>query len=133
MLGSDVLQIGDKFTIKNRAWMVQEKDNFDENGVVYYSLVATTIGKDKNYQAAAETDIKPQIVEDKNPLTFTPGEQIKVSTYRGVFKTNCSSVEVINRTSEQVVFTIPFGVDEVEVTTSNEYGELITDIYRKEF
>lgn len=130
VLGADALGIGDKFIIKDRAWMVQEKDNLA--GVVYYSLVATTINKGEDYQVEVDTRVAPQIVEDDDPLTFTPGQEVVVNTEGGVFKVNCSSVEVISRTANEVVFIVPFGVDEVEVTTLLD-GELITETYRKEF
>ena len=110
--------------------MVQEKDNFSD--VVYYSLVATTIAEDKTYQSAQETQLQLQIKEPSlYNGTFTPETEIVFATENGVFNTNSSAVKILSLDEKEVIFTIPFGIDEVEITVQ-ENEELQTYLLRKE-
>ena len=136
ILGKDLLGIGDKFKIKDKAWMVQEKDNLDDN-ITYYTLVATTMSKtaSDNYQKENDIVIKPEV--DKNDTTsgeyntFIPNEELTLGTYNGYFKSESSAVKIISLTADEVKFTIPFGVNEVNIYVKDS-NNIIKYKYRKE-
>lgn len=140
VLGKDILDIGDKFTIKNRAWMVREKDDFDMNGITYYSLVATTISKDSTYQKEEDTELKPQIPDvvpfaarDEYKL-FIPDSEITLPTFEGYFTSESKAVKITKLSLKEVRFIIPFGIDEVKVyvrSNPNDPEQIAQYIYRK--
>lgn len=135
VLGQDILNIGDKFKIKDRAWMVQEKDNFDENGVVYYSLTPTTISKDiartnTSITTKQEVVVTPQ-VREPSEFGFIPNKAITLPTKDYYFKSNVASVQIINLLENEVTFKIPFGIDKVLIYTKDPYS--YDTIYETEF
>ena len=136
VLGKDVLGIGDKFKIKDKAWMVQEKDNLDDN-ITYYTLVATTMSKtaSDNYQKENDIVVKPEIEKDNTTsseyYTFIPNEELILGTYNGYFKSESSAVKIISLTADEVKFTIPFGVNEVNIYVKDS-NNIIKHKYRKE-
>lgn len=136
VLGKDVLGIGDKFKIKDKAWMVQEKDNLDDN-ITYYTLVATTMSKtaSDNYQKENDIVVKPEIEKDNTTsseyYTFIPNEELTLGTYNGYFKSESSAVKIISLTADEVKFTIPFGVNEVNIYVKDN-NNIVKYKYRKE-
>lgn len=129
VLGKDVLSIGDKFKIKDKAWMVQEKDNLDDN-ITYYTLVATTMSEDLQHQSAQDIIVKPQINNDN--FTFIPNQLITINTSGGFFQYDVSAIEVVSRSENEIVFKIPFGIDSVQISVMQE-DKLMTYTYNKEF
>ena len=139
VLGKDILTIGDKFRIKDRAWMVQEKDNLDDN-VTYYTLVATTMSKEADeYQKESDVVVKPETGEvnavvDEIYYTFMPNKEIVLQTYGGYFKSDSNAVKIISLTEHEVRFKIPFGIDQVNIyVRESEYNPdyLLEYTYRK--
>ena len=133
VLGQDILNINDKFMIKDRAWMIQEKDNFDLNGITYYSLRATTISKEQTSTYDLKNDDKDNIVvqpsvrqhliiaDTPSDIThFIPNRKITFTTQRGFFKSNIK-VKIHSLTENEVVFSIPNGVKNCEIQVQEDY------------
>ena len=129
VLGQDIMSIGDRFEVRGRGWMIQEKDNFDNSGITYYSLRASTLSKaeEENIDFAVET---AQL--RNNSMKLISGEKASFTTEQGYFSTNCSRVEIINRTKTQVDVIIPFGIKELEVVTVSK-GHRITTKYEVDY
>jgi hypothetical protein len=109
--------------------MVQEKDNFDTTGITYYSLRASTLSKaeEENVDFEIET-----IQRRNNSMKLISGEKASFTTEQGYFSTNCSRVEVVNRTKTQIDVIIPFGIKELEVVTISK-GHRITTKYEVDY
>lgn len=129
VLGEDILPIGERFEVRGRGWMVQEKDNFDTTGVTYYSLRASTLSKAEEEDVDFEVET---IQRRNNSMKLISGEKASFTTEQGYFSTNCSRVEVINRTKTQVDVIIPFGIKELEVVTVSK-GHRITTKYEVDY
>ena len=137
VLPANILDFEDKIVISNRAWMVQEYDAISTPGVVYYSLIPTTVSK----EVAAENADKEVYIEKYNPEPFVSlpeiegsisvkaNQQLTVSTEGAYFKSSDKNIKVVKRTSNEVVFSIPFGITEVEIQTK-EKGDIKTFKYR---
>jgi hypothetical protein len=139
------LAFGDKIVIKGRPWLVQEYDAISSPGIVYYSLRATTVSKEIIDEHAGE-DVFIEYNEDKTtsiPIepeqeTGTPELKYRVSnniditvvTEQGYFKAN-KKVNIKKHTADEVIFSIPFGINEVSIQTK-EGGEVMTEIYKVE-
>ena len=125
VLGEDVLSIGERFEVRGRGWMVQEKDNFDTAGITYYSLRASTLSKAEE----SDVDFEIETVQHRNnSMKLISGEKASFITEHGYFSTNCSRVEIVNRTKTQIDAIIPFGITELEVVTISK-GHRITTKY----
>ena len=143
VLPENVLNFRDKIVIKGRAWLIQEYDAISTPGLVYYSLKPTTISK----EVAAENTGKDIYVEKheepiinvvENPISLlsedsvfhiSPNVSITLSTEDGYFKTTNKNLKIQKRTSNTVVFSIPFGISEVAVEIK-EKGDIVTKTYR---
>lgn len=127
------LNFEDKIMIKNRAWMVSEYDNISSDDVIYYTLVPTTMSKNtSSIEKAPEININ--ITEDTNIfdniIEVAHAQQIKLSTENGFFKTSNHKIKILQRTSSQVIFMIPFGIDEEVNIQVQEKGGIVTQTYR---
>ena len=143
VLPENVLNFRDKIVIKGRAWLIQEYDAISTPGLVYYSLKPTTISK----EVAAENTGKDIYVEKheepiinvvENPISLlsvdsvfniSPNVPITLSTEDGYFKTTNKNLKIEKRTASMVVFSIPFGIQEVAVEVK-EKGDIVTKTYR---
>ena len=143
VLPENVLNFRDKIVIKGRAWLIQEYDAISTPGLVYYSLKPTTISK----EVAAENTGKDIYVEKheeptinviENPISLlseasvfhiSPNVPITLSTEDGYFKTTNKNLKIQKRTSNTVVFSIPFGISEVAIEVK-EKGDIVTKTYR---
>jgi hypothetical protein len=117
--------------------MVQEYDAISTDGIVYYSLIPTTISK----EVAAENTEKDVYIEkhiaqevdlsEKVEGVTTINNNIPVSlpTENGYFKTSNRNIKIIKRTSQEIVFMLPFGVSSVEIQTKQK-GQYVTTAYR---
>lgn len=137
VLPAHVLDFQDKIVIKDRAWMVQEYDAISTDGIVYYSLIPTTISK----EVAAENTEKDVYIEKHNPQPFVfttdatidttvkANQHITLATENAFFVTSNKNIKVIKRTTNEIVFMIPFGISSVEVQVK-EKGDIKTLKYR---
>ena len=142
VLPENVLDFRDKIVIKGRAWLVQEYDVISTPGLVYYSLKPTTvskevveenIGKDIYVEKFEEPEVvvveQPIQPLDENKIHISANMMISLSTEGGYFKSNNKNLKISKRTSTEVVFSIPFGVEEVVIETK-EKGDIVVRTYR---
>ena len=123
ILPKNSLKIGEKVVINNRAWLVEEFDNISSAGVDYYTVSVTTVSKNLEGN-----------VEEKNDTFDTQdidwhNKEITLITENGYFKTTNSNIKIISRKKDQVVFSIPFGIEEVTIETK-EKGEVVYTTYK---
>lgn len=125
----------DKVMIADRAWLIQEFDNYTHPGVTYYSVTPTTMSKD-----VIETRIENEpLIEQAEEVQYdadsqykiVPNQVYEVETENGYFRTSCNVLKVISRTSNLVKFSIPFGVDIVEIEVKQQ-GVIVTITYTKD-
>ena len=142
VLPENVLNFRDKIVIKGRAWLIQEYDAISTPGLVYYSLKPTTISKEVvneniGKDIYVEKFEEPEVVVVEEPITpFRQGAaqisanmNITLATENGYFKSNNKHLKIVKHSSKEVVFSIPFGVDEVTVEIK-EKGDIVSKTYR---
>ena len=116
----------DKIVIKNRPWLVQEYDDISNPGITYYSLTPTTVSK-TDREETSYIDNEHQKFESTEGIGHNIN--LTVPTENAYFKYNNSNIKVISRSANEVVFCLPFGVDEVTIDTKQE-GKVVTTTYR---
>ena len=62
-------------------------------------------------------------------LIVSANKPITVSTEGGYFKTNNKNIKIQKRDRTNIVFTIPFGIQEVKIETI-EKGDIVEKTYR---
>lgn len=144
VLPENVLDFRDKIVIKGRAWLIQEYDAISTPGLVYYSLKPTTISKEVAAENAEKPiyvekyeNRKPEIVVESsqtydlrnNHIKVAANMPITVNTQYGYFQSSNSNIKIQKRTSDMVIFSIPFGMEEVSIEVK-EKGDLVTKTYR---
>lgn len=126
ILPSKTLKFGDKIVIKNRPWLVQEYDDISNPGITYYSLTPTTVSK-TDREETSYIDNEHQKFESTEGIGHNIN--LTVPTENAYFKYNNPNIKVISRSANEIVFCLPFGVDEVTVDTKQE-GKVVTTTYR---
>lgn len=134
ILPENVLDFEDKVMIGGRAWMVQEYDTISTKGLVYYSLRPTTISKEAVTtgveSATNNVEVKPELtMEDFDVYNVRPNVNIELSTEDGYFETNNNNIKVLKRTSSKIIFSMPFGLDEVVIKIKQK-GDIVSKTYR---
>lgn len=126
VLPNGVLEYNDKVVINNRGWVVEEYDNISSNFVTYYSLRPSTVSEEErnnhigqNNYIIKRIDIKEQlpleVIEIGNSIyQIANNTPVTLSTEDGYFKAS-SKVTIHQHNSNQVSFSIPFGVEEVQI------------------
>ena len=126
-LGTNV-KIGTKIVIKNRAWLVQECDDYSTKGIGYYSLSASTVSSHVEQEAGDKQTYLEQpsatqedfIGVSQHGKNISCGHNIEVSIPCDETVTwDNRAIKVIKRTDATITFILPFGVDEVNF--SNGY------------
>ena len=126
-LGTNV-RIGTKIVIKNRAWLVQECDDYSTKGIGYYSLSASTVSSHVEQEAGDKQTYLEQpsatqedfIGVSQHGKNISCGHNIEVSIPCDETVTwDNRAIKVIKRTDATITFILPFGVDEVNF--SNGY------------
>jgi len=125
----------DKVMIADRAWLIQEFDNYTHPGVTYYSVTPTTMSKDVIETRVDKEPIIEQAEEvqydDDSDYIIIPNKIYEVETENGYFRTSCNVLNVVSRTSNLVKFSIPFGIDIVEIEVKQQ-GTIVTITYTKD-
>lgn len=119
---NDVLNIGDKVVINQRAWKINEFDAISTNGITYYSLVPTSVSKEVTDIGATvekaevvELD-NEKLIKEKTHIEVSPNSIITLPTEGGYFDFNNKNIKIVSRTTNQVQFKLPFGVSEAIVS-----------------
>ena len=145
VLPENILNFGDKIIIKGRPWLIQEYDAISSPGVIYYSLRATTVSKEAMEQHKDEDVFIERAVEQTTEIPVEPEQEagtqepvyrvsnnidITLVTENGYFKAD-KKVDIKKHTATEVIFSIPFGIKEVNIETK-EQGEVFTETYKVE-
>ena len=117
--------INDKIMIKNRAWLIQEVDNISTPGLNYYSLTVTTMSKDvikenkdKDVFIEKASNVKIETPETGD-LIILPNEEIEIVTEDGYFDSS-EDIDIISTSENKIVFSVPFGIENVLVSVKNQ-------------
>lgn len=112
----------DKIIINNRAWVVMEWDNISTQGIVYCTLEPTTISKEIEDKGIIkhnhDTTNITFVSDEKNDefILVKPNIDIIVPTEKGYIKAS-ANINIKSRTSTEIIFSIPYGVENVLITT----------------
>lgn len=136
------LNFMDKIVIKGRPWLVQEYDAISANGLVYYSLVPTTIDKEtlennadkENFIKPYQPEVLPQVepieeIED-NIILIKNNQNITLNTKDGFVNYSNKNIKIVKRTRNEIVFLLPNGVIETSITVKDAEDNLITKNYK---
>lgn len=138
VLKDGVLDYQDKIVIGKRAWLVQEFDRISTPGLVYLSLVPTTVkketiekNKDKDIfiEKREEIKIEEQNKEEEGIVFVSNNSSLMMSTEDGYFISSNPNIEVEKLLENEVYFKIPFGVSETTITYK-ENGRKVSKTYR---
>lgn len=125
----------DKVMIADRAWLVQEYDNYTHPGITYYSVTPTTISKDAIESRVDDEPVIEQAekvqYEDDSEYLIIPNHIYEVETEDGYFQTSCKVLNILSRNSNLVRFSIPFGIDMVEIKVKQQ-EEIVIITYVKD-
>lgn len=112
----DWVQYGVKVIIGNKPWKIIDYDAITNPGIVYASLERDFISK--------SSDVK----QYKRENELVAGQQYSFDTHDGYF--NSSSPLIIKTILEdKVVFEVPYGLEEVEISVANEQ-EIISKVFK---
>lgn len=128
VLPDGTLNVGDKILLSGRPWLVKEYDNISHPGICYYSLEATTVGKYETGGTGIIEEKEDYQEEEITHLQYKYNEPITVSTVEGYFKSNESRINIISHTATSVVFSVPYGIPSVTITTKYSAGEYFNTI-----
>lgn len=120
---NNILTISSEFLIEKKPWRVVEYDYITNKGITYYYLERGII---RNVQE--EESAEPMLMPLNSSVELPALEALTEYTFEttdGVFSST-PAVEIIKKTSSTVTFTIPFGIEEVTIFTS----ELDNVLYR---
>lgn len=118
----DPWAIKDKIIIKNRPWLIIEKDNYSTDGVTYYSLEATTMDKTVANTTLLTSAMTSSSEEINNVKAM---DIITLATTNGFVKCDSSAVK-FERTKNSIKFKVPFGLNEFTVTVLIDAAEVST-------
>ena len=127
------IQIGTSFTIEGKPWKVIDYDDITNSGISYLYI-------ERSYQKKSEIAQEPEekifIGEGETfeqsaaqEFSLKPMVEYTFSTEDGHFAST-PRVQVIKRTLKSVAFKVPFGIEEVTITTKDENSGEIAKTYQ---
>lgn len=128
ILPTNVLTIGDRFTIEGKPFKIQEFDSITNKGISYLYLERDYVAKD----ADEVIEVAPEyVVEEETltqdilvtPLTLRPMIEYTFTTEGGYFAST-PRVDIISRKVDEVIFRVPFGIESVTITTKESATEV---------
>lgn len=137
ILPENTISFGDKIVIKNRSFLVQEIDNISIPGIAYCSLQPTTVSNsekqvDKEYYIIKNDTYRNNHKADdvnNNIKYFYPNQVCEERLSNGYFWVDNTNIEIIERTSAKIKFSIPFGIEKVIIKTEIDGPDII---YKKQ-
>ena len=112
--------------------MVQEYDAISTPGLVYYSLRPTTMSKNANQIEKAVKEnitVNEEVINTSTYAYISANQDIELETEGGFFNTSNSNIKIKQRTSSKIIFSIPFGIEEVTIQTKKK-GDIVEKTYR---
>ena len=118
------IQPGQEIILHGEAFIIKQYDRLTNPGIVYASLQPTTI---KSYNDVENNTVYTEEVYEEDQIN-TAGSHFTVQTHSGYCKFNYE-VEIISKTSQEVKFIIPYGIDILKITTKDINGtDVITHL-----
>lgn len=117
----DWLKVGQKIVIKNKPYKIIDFDIITNDQIAYISL-------DRDFISKQEDVIEEDIEEPTEPV-LRAGIEISLPIQYGYFKTSVE-VELITKTATVVNFIIPYGIEEIEITTKDENKVDVKKVYK---
>ena len=116
----DWMAVGVKVVISGKPYKIIDFDAITNSGIVYCSL-------DRDFVSKQEDVIEE--TTDSDTTFLIAGLESIVPTEFGYFKTD-SKVEIVEKTYTSVKFIVPYGLNELTVTTKDKLQNDITTIYK---
>lgn len=133
------LAFQDKIMIKGRAWVVDEYDALSDEGITYYSLMPTTMSKevikaneDKSVFIEEHVEHELELPSDSqqtSAVEIAPNSKITITTEGGYFQASNKSIKVLKHTATEVVFQVPFGIEDLTIQYKQN-SEVLERIYK---
>ena len=138
---NNTLTIDSEFVIEGKPFRVMEYDHITNKGITYYYLERGIIRTEPEPQVAGITtrsEAQPTTVvqenepvvqaQDSPQLTLKAMVEYSFTTEDALFSST-PAVEIIQRTRSQIKFKVPFGINEVAISTKVS-GLVIQKIYK---
>lgn len=109
----------EKVSIGGKPWKVLEVDNITNPGIAYISIERNFYTKSNDVASVFKADV------------LLAGQEYTMETADGYLKTS-SPLNIKSIAENKIVFSVPFGYTEVEITVKNANGELVTKQYKVE-
>lgn len=117
------LAINDIIIIKDRPWLIQEKDDISTDGLVYYSLHPTTV--DKDLLGEGNCIYRPEPEKPQFETVKSADQLITETTEQGYFWRSTEAIEVIKLDRNSVTFKVPFGVSSDATIKVRQNGQIV--------
>lgn len=112
------MAVGAKLTISGKPYKIIDFDAITNSGIVYCSL-------DRDFASNYEDVIE----EEDNTAVLTSGIETTLVTNFGYFHSDVD-VEILSKTYTLVKFIIPYGINEITITTKDELKNDIVTKYK---
>ena len=125
------IKIGTLFTVEGKPWKVIDYDDITNSGISYLYIERSFISKSEKIDEVLEpTFIDEEEVFEQSAaqgLSLKPMVQYTFDT-EGAHFASTPRVQVVSRSMTAITFKVPFGIEEVQITTKKD-GELVEHTY----
>jgi hypothetical protein len=133
---SENIKIDDNFTIDGKPWKIKDYDNITNYGISYLYLEKYFI--ENVIEEAEEPEEEIIVIENYEEVEQESlGEEDNIlysmteytfSTYMAYFASS-PKVEILERTRSSIKFKIPYGIENITISTKNSSGEIEEKVY----
>ena len=135
------LNVNDYFHIEGKPWKIVEYDNITNKGITYFYLerdyTRNLSGEEEILEEELEIIEKDEEVTQEfeeegegGPEVFSLRPMVEYTfTTEGAFFASTPRVDLISRSLTKIVFKVPFGISQVEITTEKD-GKKVGKIYK---
>lgn len=119
------IDVKSEFVIEGKPFVVTEYDHITNKGITYYYLERGTIKKVKGTPETIEEVVvvdNSEIIDQTDDLdepTLKAMMEYEFETEGALFSAT-PAVEIISRTLKQIRFRVPFGINQVTITTKKD-------------
>ena len=114
----DWVQLGAKVTVNGRPYKIIEFDGITNQGIAYCSLDRDFVDKQEDV-----------VISEPDATTLIAGIEQTIKTNYAYFAADCK-VEIVSKNLNEVCFIIPYGVEEINITTKLESGSTTVTKYK---
>jgi hypothetical protein len=120
---------GTRFIISGEGFVVNDLDKFSNSGIYYASVEKATVYSDIDDIATNTTEEIPAATATVSSGEIVAGEDITITT-NSAYAVFSHDVEIVSKSTTQVIFEAPIGVQELIVDTKDSGGNIITTVYK---